>query len=65
MAKISIELVELEYHNYHLLVQGKFEDGEKAYWIIDTGASKTVFDKNLSQYCTQVEPANNEEYQSA
>jgi hypothetical protein len=65
MAKISIELVELEYHNYHLLVQGKFEDGEKAYWIIDTGASKTVFDKSLSQYCTQVEPANNEEYQSA
>lgn len=65
MAKIPIELIELEHHNYHLLVQGKFEDGEKGYWIIDTGASKTVFDKSLSQYFTLVESEDDEEYQSA
>ena len=65
MAKIPVELIELEHHNYHLLVQGKFEDGEKGYWIIDTGASKTVFDKRLEKYYSLVEPASDEEYQSA
>ncbi|HKJ44022.1 MAG TPA: aspartyl protease family protein [Sunxiuqinia sp.] len=65
MAKIPIELIELEQHNYHLLVQAKFEDGEKGYWIIDTGASKTVFDKSLDQYYDLIEASNDEEYQSA
>lgn len=65
MAKIPIELVELERHNYHLLVKAKFEDGEFGYWIIDTGASKTVFDKSLDQYYNLIEAEDDEEYQSA
>ncbi len=65
MAKIPLELIELEEHNYHLLVQGKFDDGELGYWIIDTGASKTVFDKRLEQYYKSIEPLSDEEYQSA
>lgn len=65
MAKIPVELIELEHHNYHLLVEGKFQDGEKGYWIIDTGASKTVFDKSLDRYYKIIEPGDNEEFQSA
>ena len=65
MAKIPLELIELEHHNYHLLVQARFEDGEKGYWIIDTGASKTVFDKGLKQYYYEIEADFDEEYQSA
>lgn len=58
-------MIELEHHNYHVLAQGKFEDGQKGYWIIDTGASKTVFDKSLEQYFSLIEPETDEEYQSA
>ena len=65
MAKIPIELVELERHNYHLLVKAKFEDREFGYWIIDTGASKTVFDKGLKQYYDLIDADDDEEYQSA
>ena len=65
MAKIPIELIELEQHNYHLLVKGKFEDGEFGYWIIDTGASKTVFDKSLDKYYNIIDADSDEEYQSA
>jgi len=65
MAKFPIELIELEHHNYHLLVEGKFEDGEKGHWIVDTGASKTVFDKGLEKYYKKIEPEFEEEYQSA
>lgn len=48
--KIPIKIVELESGNYHLLVESVFADGKKGFWVIDTGASKTVFDKNLSRY---------------
>lgn len=65
MAKIPVELIELEHQNYHMLVQGTFEDGEKGYWIVDSGASKTVFDRQLEQYFTLIEPTSDEEYQSA
>jgi len=48
--KIPIEIVELEHENYHLVCTSVFSDGEKGKWVIDTGASKTVFDKNLAGY---------------
>lgn len=41
---IPIEQLELEEDNYHLLIESNFNDGTKGKWIIDTGASKTVFD---------------------
>lgn len=41
---IPIEQLELEEDNYHLLIQSHFNNGFFGKWIIDTGASKTVFD---------------------
>jgi len=41
---IPIEQLELEEDNYHLLIESHFGDGFIGKWIIDTGASKTVFD---------------------
>lgn len=48
--KIPIEIIELESENYHLIISSVFSDGTKGNWVIDTGASKTVFDKNLKAH---------------
>lgn len=48
--KIPLQIVELEEGNFHLITNAKFSDGINRYWAIDTGASKTVFDKNLEDY---------------
>lgn len=48
--KIPIQIIELEPDNYHIMVSSVFADGDSANWIIDTGASKTVFDKKLIEY---------------
>ena len=45
---IPLELVELEEENYHLTVNSRFADGSERLWVIDTGASKTVFSLALS-----------------
>lgn|SRR5690606_2480356 len=45
--KIPLQIVELEDDNYHLVVQSVFDDKSTGFWVVDTGASKTVFDKNL------------------
>lgn len=45
--KIPIQIIELELDNYHLIISSDFSDGTKGNWVIDTGASKTVFDKTL------------------
>ena len=47
--KIPVHIIELEEDNFHLIITGKFENGTKGNWAIDTGASKTVFDKNLTE----------------
>ena len=43
--KIPIVLIELEDQNFHPVISADV-NGRKGNWIIDTGASKTVFDKN-------------------
>lgn len=48
--KIPIELIELESENYHILVSSVFVDRKTGKWVVDTGASKSVFDKNLQEY---------------
>ncbi len=49
--KTTLKIVELDDDNFHLVVSSAFENGEQGYWIVDTGASKTVFDLNLkNQY---------------
>ncbi|WP_346862268.1 retropepsin-like aspartic protease [uncultured Draconibacterium sp.] len=48
--KIPIEIIHLEADNYHLIASANFTDGTRGKFVIDTGASKTVFDKNLADY---------------
>lgn len=50
--KIPVQLIELEENNFHIAVTSVFDDRTSGTWIIDTGASKTVFDKNLADYYT-------------
>jgi hypothetical protein len=44
--EIPMQLVMLEDENYHLLIKSQFSNGQTKHWIIDTGASKTVFDSS-------------------
>jgi len=47
--EIPLILVELEDDNYHILLDTQFSDHEFGKWVIDTGASKTVFDINQNE----------------
>ena len=42
--KLPIQLVKLEENNFHLVITSEFIGGKKGNWVIDTGASRTVFD---------------------
>ena len=53
--KIPLLIIKLEEENYHILVSSVLPDGEKGLWAVDTGASKTVFDKALAQKYSIVE----------
>ncbi len=56
ITKIPIEIVELEGDGYHLFIECTFNSKEKGNLIIDTGASKTVFDKNfLLDFSTDID----------
>ena len=44
---LPIYVVELESDSYHLMIDLEFSEGLKGSLIIDTGASKTVFDANF------------------
>jgi hypothetical protein len=65
MIEIPLQIIELENNNYHILIEGSFDDGTSACWIIDTGASKSVLNSNLSQFYELIESDNDEDYQSA
>jgi hypothetical protein len=47
---IPVEVIELEEENYHLLVKSELPDGSVGNWVIDTGASRSVFDSSLSGF---------------
>lgn len=47
MIEIPIEVVELEENSFHLLIECEINTGQKGEMVIDTGASKTVLDKNF------------------
>ena len=53
--KIPIEIIELDLGNYHIVVTSLFEDGREGKWVVDTGASKSIFDQNLYKYYRQLE----------
>ena len=63
--EVPLKIIELEFDNYHILLEGTFRDGTTAFWVIDTGASKTVLDKNLTEQYKLIETSNPEDYQSA
>jgi hypothetical protein len=65
MIEIPLQIIELERENYHILIEGNFEDETPSCWIIDTGASKTVLDKNLSSFYELIDSDDMEDYQSA
>jgi len=46
--EIYFEIVELEAKTYHPLIRADFKELESYWWVIDTGASKSVFDASLS-----------------
>lgn len=48
--EIAIEVVELESNTYHPLVKAEFPGLENAFWVIDSGASKSVFDVSLTDF---------------
>lgn len=58
--KIPMQIVELEADNYHLIVSSVFSDGVSVNWVIDTGASKSVFDKILDEYYSVLEDESDE-----
>ena len=62
--EIQLLLVELEEENYHIVVESVFPNGEEGIWIVDTGASRSVFDKNLTQFYEPI-TTENMEIQSA
>jgi hypothetical protein len=53
---IPLELIELEEFNYHLAIKSVFKEGTEALWVIDTGASKTVFDWSLAENYDAIPP---------
>jgi hypothetical protein len=65
MVELPLIVVELERENFHILIEGSFKDGLPFYWVVDTGASKTVLDVNLSGYYEISESDNLDDYQSA
>lgn len=58
--EIPIEIIELESHSFHLLIRCKINDGEAGDLVIDTGASKTVLDRNFVTSYTILENQDSE-----
>lgn len=63
--KIPLELIELELNNYHVTVHCKFDNNAEGMWIIDTGASKTVFDQTLEHLYSPVDVDDSMEIKSS
>lgn len=65
MIEIPLQIIELEKDNYHILIDGEFQDGTPSCWIIDTGASKSVLDINQDLYFEVLDSDNEDDYHSA
>lgn len=46
---IVVEIIELEPNTYHPLVKAEFPGLSDHWWVIDSGASKSVFDSSLAE----------------
>lgn len=51
--KIPLQIIELEEQNFHISIPCRFNDGTAGTWIIDTGASKSVFDKSNNNFYSE------------
>jgi predicted aspartyl protease len=65
MVELPLQIIELENENYHILIETKLQDNKEVAWIVDTGASKSVFDSQLSKYYEILDTDNDDDYQSA
>jgi len=65
MIEIPIKIIELEKDNFHILIEGEFQDSTSLSWIIDTGASKSVMDVNQKAYYEILDSDNEDDYHSA
>ena len=52
MQEICFQIVELEENTYHPVIRAEFPGLGDHWWIVDTGASKSVFDETLNDYYT-------------
>jgi len=50
MQEICFEIIELEDNTFHPLVKAEFPGLDEYWWVIDSGASKSVFDVTLTDY---------------
>ena len=55
MRSIPMEIVQLEEGTIHLLVPALREGLENHWWVVDTGASKSVVDRTVAQYFVEEE----------
>lgn len=65
MIEIPLQIIELEKENYHILIEGAFQDNTVSSWIIDTGASKSVMDMSQQAYFEILDSDNEDDYHSA
>ncbi|MEI6141357.1 MAG: retropepsin-like aspartic protease [Mariniphaga sp.] len=47
--KIAVEIVELEPNTYHPLIKADFQGLDNYWWVIDSGATKSVFDIMMAE----------------
>ncbi len=47
--KIVVELIELEPNTFHPLIKADFPGLDNHWWVIDSGATKSVFDSLLAE----------------
>ena len=47
---VPLQIIELEEGNYHLFAVCEFDNKKTGYWAIDTGASKTIFNRLLTDF---------------
>ena len=53
--EVPLQLLDLKGDGFHIMVKGKIH-GKEAFFIVDTGASRTVFDpKTISTYIDDVQ----------
>ena len=61
---LPLEIIELDSLSYHILVEGNIND-LPCNIIIDTGASRTVFDRNYFEEHVDILEVKKEDFQTA